>query len=130
MSQYTFDEDTVSDLHKDAYGFRPREGFWSHWNLSTMDEKQEIWDGLIRALKATMAEEQAAEEAAVAAFESQIVENMSMGAKTRTDAVRWILDSLNLSEYDRAYGGSYVCFELGLPYSMQGEFDLILKEAA
>ncbi len=26
-SGYTFDEDIVSDLHKDAYGFRPCEGF-------------------------------------------------------------------------------------------------------
>ena len=48
MTSYTYDEAIVSDLHKDAYGFRPREGFWNHWNLSTHDEKQEMWDGLLR----------------------------------------------------------------------------------
>jgi hypothetical protein len=130
MSQYTFDADIVSDLHKDAYGFRPREGFWNHWNLSTMDEKQAIWDGLLRALEASIKEEEAREAIAVAQFESQVAKNIELGAPSREVAVRWIIDSLNLTEYDRAYGGSYICFELGLPYRMQAEFDAILKEVA
>ena len=39
---YTYDERIVSDLHKEVYGCRPREGFWRHWNESTADEKQEL----------------------------------------------------------------------------------------
>jgi hypothetical protein len=44
---YTFDENLVSDIHKDAYGFRPRDGFWSRWSNATIDQKQVIWDELL-----------------------------------------------------------------------------------
>ena len=37
---YTFCEDSISDLHKDAYGMRPGEGFWQRWREATDDEKQ------------------------------------------------------------------------------------------
>ena len=55
---YDFDEQTLSDLHKDARGFRPRgEFFWSNWTAADADGKQAIWDGLIRELDQVQAEE-------------------------------------------------------------------------
>ncbi len=47
MTTYTFDEQILSDLHKDAYGSSPSNGFWRQWSHSTMDEKQDIWDGIL-----------------------------------------------------------------------------------
>ena len=45
---YTFDENTLSDLHKDARGSRPRSDFfWDTWNQADNDGKQAIWDGLV-----------------------------------------------------------------------------------
>lgn len=123
MNQYTFEENTMSDLHKDAYGFRPRETFWHNWDLSTMDEKQAIWDGLLRAAESSIKEEEADEAAAAAEFESQVAKNIELGAVDREAAVRWIIDSLDLTAQDRMYGGSYICFLLGLPNNMRAEFD-------
>ena len=48
---YTFDEREVSDLHKDAYGFRPSYDYWREWELADNDEKQRLWDDLINALQ-------------------------------------------------------------------------------
>jgi hypothetical protein len=48
---YTYDDMSVSDLHKDAFGFRPSETFWQEWELSNPDARQQIWDDLIRALQ-------------------------------------------------------------------------------
>ena len=45
-SKYTFDERILSDLHKEAHGFRPGLIFWDDWNVSTDDQKQEIWNRL------------------------------------------------------------------------------------
>ena len=57
---YSFDENTLSDLHKDAYGFRPHnDGFWTTWRDADDDGKQAIWDGLVD----TMVREQEAEKA-------------------------------------------------------------------
>ena len=45
-----FDANTLSDLHKDAYGFRPRsEEFWNAWDSADDDGKQRIWDDLLDA---------------------------------------------------------------------------------
>ena len=127
---YTFDENTLSDLHKDARGWRPRsEGFWIRWKTSDDDGKQSIWDGLIDELDETIAADKAASEEAVASFEAQIASNLELGAPNREAAIRWIVDSLNLTESDLMYGGDYICWELGLPYSMKGTFDEYLEAA-
>jgi hypothetical protein len=49
-NQYTFKELEVSDLHKDATGFRPQAEFWNQWATANDSEKQKIWDNLIDLL--------------------------------------------------------------------------------
>ena len=125
---YTFDEQIVSDLHKDAYGFRPREYFWAEWNNSTDAEKQVIWDRLCAALDAEIERERQEQEAAMAHFEAHVRHNMELGAPDRNTAIRWIIQSLDLDDMDMQYGGSRVCYDLSLPYSMASIFDPIMKE--
>ena len=75
---YDFDEQTLSDLHKDARGFRPRsELFWATWATQDADGKQAIWDGLIRELDQVQAK-------------SQITAVIAAGAGNRITALRWI----------------------------------------
>lgn len=40
MAHFTFDQDTVSDLHKDVFGFRPDQEWWTVWRSAndTLDE--------------------------------------------------------------------------------------------
>ena len=120
---YTYDERIVSDLHKEVYGCRPREGFWRHWNESTADEKQAIWDGLCKSHEAEMAAQCERDERAIAEFEAQVAAAIQLGASGREQAIAWIVDALELSETDRMYGGDRVCWELGLPFSMASTFD-------
>ena len=130
MTQFTFDTSIVSDLHKDARGWRPREYFWETWEAASDEEKQEIWDGLCDELNLEMERERKAEKQAVAEFEKQIARNLSYGAADRQQAIRWIVESLDPSQFDMMYGGSWVCWELGLPYSMEDEFKEVCKELA
>lgn len=125
---YTFDENIVSDLHKDAYGFRPSSYFWDSWKNSTNDQKQVIWDGLLRDLDAEMERERNAQLQAVAAFETMVERNLEHGAQSREDAIRWVVQGLGLDEMDLRYGGSRVCYELGLPYAMESLFNDICEE--
>ena len=87
---FTYDEELFSDLHKDAYGFRPRiHNFYE----STPEEKQKIWDATILDMNA----EQEAEEARTATrlkefkAEVDIVIN-TFGAGDRATALKWITD--------------------------------------
>ena len=47
---YTFDENLISDLHKDAYGFRPDQSFWATFASFNPDQKQALWDNMIAVL--------------------------------------------------------------------------------
>lgn len=112
MTNYTFDEYIVSDLHKDAYGFRPDQSWWENWTSSTDDEKQKIWDVLIENLEASIAEENQMQAIAISNFEDRVQETIQLGAKDRETAIRWLLDASS------ANGDlEYFCYLNNLPYT-------------
>lgn len=111
MTQYTFDEDLISDLHKDAYGFRPSQSFWSIFAASNGDQKQAIWDDLCDALEATVARERQEQARAVERFEHLIADLIRCGAKDFEMALRWLHEA-----HDTNGDNEYLEFMLGLPY--------------
>ena len=125
---YTFDGNIVSDLHKDAFGFRPNQYFWEEWNQSPDAAKQVIWDDLLVALDRAIEFEKQEQAANIAAFERGVEAALLLGATDRAAAIRWVVQGLELDEVDLQYGGSKVCYELGLPYDMQTVFDPICKD--
>ena len=112
MTQYTFDENTVSDLHKDAYGYRPCKFFWASWHEANDEFKQKIWDELIVELNESIRKEEAEQQVAIAATEVRIQTIMKMVAgSTRQDAIRFLDDA-----YDCRGDISFLEFHLGVPY--------------
>lgn len=57
----------ISDLHKDARGFRPSSRWMAAFRASTHAEQEAEWNALCAELERSMAEEKAAEERATAA---------------------------------------------------------------
>jgi hypothetical protein len=127
MTQFTFDEHAVSDLHKDAYGFRPSPEFSILWQCSSDEQKQEIWDDLIATLRREMAAEEEKERIAIGDFERGIQMNLAMGAEDRATAILWMLDG-TLEDWGLAYGGEHACYVFGLPFSMQTELDPVVEQ--
>ena len=125
---FTFDENIVSDLHKEAYGFRPRGGFFILWNSASDERKQSIWDSLLVTAECNFNEEVESEKRNIASFEADIISNMEMGAASREDAIRWIVQGSIKSVHDLMYGGEQICHNLGLPFSMSVEFNSICEE--
>ena len=119
--EFTYDENTVSDLHKDAYGFRPSSLFWSQWNAMNAEQKQAEWEYLCSALEDNIEREKMIEERAVREFEARVTETIESGAGDRATAIRWILQSEGLDDEEDM---GYVCYCLGLPYS----YENMLKE--
>ena len=118
---YTFDEQIVSDLHKDARGYRPTEYFWEEWSQCGDDTRQAMWDNLLEELAAETARQKDAYARAEIHFHQRVQGTMLAGAKDELTAIRWILEAEALTENDLAYGSDYVAFHFGLPY--KGEFD-------
>ena len=85
--QYTFDDNIFSDLHKDAYGFRPR---YHRYYESSDDEKQKIWDDLCALVEQNEAQERQLEKERIASFEERVEDVIGLGANNRQTAIRWM----------------------------------------
>ena len=120
---YTFDEKLVSDLHKDVYGFRPMATWWDCWNFQDDEGKQAAWNVLIDELEETLDREASEKVAAINSLEQEIANALDLGAASREIAVRWVVESMCLTEWDLAYGGEHICYMKNLPYSMAPMFE-------
>ena len=107
MSKLEQCRETYSDMFKDVYGFRPR-GRDFGW---TLEQYEEEFEYLERALELRLKEEAEEQSVAIAAFEARVSELVEVGARDRETALRWIMDGSEA-------GGDweYFCFQTGLPY--------------
>ena len=96
------------DMHKDAYGFRPRGIDTSSWTEA--DFEREFFQ-----LSVTIAEEdrirKEAEEKAAHDFEMRILSLQMTGATDRDMALRWVHEAEGSDGDDE-----FLCFLVGLPY--------------
>jgi hypothetical protein len=109
---YTYSDDLISDLHKDAHGYRPREHFWSFWSDATDAEKQAEWDELLIAMDNRNQQYIIDQNNAITAFELLVTNTINNGAMGRQQAISWLMDANGTTgDYE------YFCFQHGLPYS-------------
>jgi predicted Fe-S protein YdhL (DUF1289 family) len=110
---YTFDADTLSDLHKDAYGFRPRdEEFWNAWDSADDDGKQRIWDRILDDLDRALETEREIQQEAIAEFNRRVSHYTSVVLNsTREDAIRVMHDL-----YMTNGNVESLEYELGVPF--------------
>lgn len=119
MTAYTFDENILSDLHKDARGFRPTQGWMEMWSELCDESKQTVWNNLLEELRESIQQERREKEEAIAKFEKRISDTIKLGAGDTDTAIRWILEGENFSLNDYQYGADYVSFHFNLPYANQ-----------
>jgi hypothetical protein len=96
------------DMHKDAYGFRPRGIDTSSW---TVEQFEEEFESLQKAINANYEQEKEQQALAMVAFEARIAEVIASGARNRDTAMRWIHEAEGSQGDDE-----YLCFLAGLPY--------------
>lgn len=124
MTQYTFDENIVSDLHKDARGFRPSVAWMHAWETSSDEEKQDIWDSLIEEFEEEMDRERKAQAKALQNLEKRIAQVRRLGAPTEKHALKWIMEAEEFDDFDLRYGADYFCYHFGLSYSAKNDFQI------
>ena len=90
---YTFDDNIVSDLHKDARGFRPSEYFWEEWTQSPDPVKQTIWDNLVVEMEQSMAAQAEQEARALKAFRKTLATQMKFCNTDWKTALGYLADA-------------------------------------
>lgn len=122
MATWTFDESIVSDLHKDARGYRPCGDFWTMWKEALPAAKQMIWDNLLVELDAAIEREHNEEKAALASFETYL-NGFIYHAKDEITALRWMTDGVRIEHSQDIEGWVY---DQGILFTNRGR-DVVEK---
>ena len=109
----------ISDVSKDAYGFRMRRD----WDSMSMAELEALADDISKAAAEAAKREEEEQAKAVETFETNVIDMIDMGAENRETAIRWIVESLDMGPSATA---EYACYNLGLSYGCANMFDGIL----
>jgi len=96
------------DMHKDAYGFRPRGIDTTNWDEATFEAEFNYLQDLIVKNEQ---ERKIAEHEAAHAFEMRIQSILACGAQDREMALRWIHEAEGSNGDDE-----FLCYLVGLPY--------------
>jgi hypothetical protein len=113
---YSFDENIVSDLHKDARGHRPGPGWWTRWSSMSADMKQQEWDSLLREAEWEAEEERRAEAAAQLRWEAHIRQLVESNGISRARALRWDMQAMEAND-----DVGYYCYLWGISYRNETE---------
>jgi len=119
MTQYTYSDDIVSDLHKDARGYRPSQRFFDDWAEYTPAEKQECWDMLCEEMERSMKEQAAAEKRSLDKFRETVRNTMNYYKVTWDKAVD-ILCLKAGDDIDCEQSFDYFLWKQGIGYSDRG----------
>ena len=90
----------ISDAHKDAYGFRPRGQYGDDWSV---EELRVELDRLCDYANEVYELEKACEVERLEEFEANLVKLMNCGAKSRMEALRWIIEADEDAQRDPGY---------------------------
>jgi len=100
-------QQTWSDFHKEAYGFRPR-GPLPEWTLAEWEAE---FNRLHAICEQNRIEEEAAQTEAAKQVEALFAKLIKGGASDRATALRWLHDA-----HETGGDNEYLCYSLGLPY--------------
>jgi hypothetical protein len=124
---YTYEDNIISDLHKDAYGFRPTQRFFDDWAEYTPAEKQECWDMLCEEMDRSMKEQAAAEAAALVEFRKQVAATMKFCDCNWKKAVEFLADAED-DDIDCDQYFDYFLWKQGIGYSDRAKIRKLYKE--
>lgn len=93
----------ISDLYKDARGFRPSQDWLRNFDSLPYAEQEAIWDRLVIEMDESVAEEDCREAAALADFRALIQETIALGATDGATALRWLRDADEARGDDLSY---------------------------
>lgn len=115
--------DIISDLHKDARGYRPTQDFWEGWATLSEEGQKEIFDMLCEELKINEQAERELEQKCVEKFEARVADVIKLGAGNRSTALRWITSQ---EKFYHSQSVEHFVWEQGILFTNYGK--KLLKE--
>jgi len=117
---------TISDLHKDARGFRPS---LDRYELKTDDELMAEIEWLGREVKEEIEREQQIDALCITRFNDEVAIFIQQGAANRSTAIRWMLQAQGYDETPA--DADFICYNNGInPFIPKGKAIFEEVEAA
>ena len=116
LHMFTYCDDIISDLHKDAYGFRPGQRFFDDWAEYTPAEKQEVWDSLVSTMEYNQKEEARHEAENLDEFRKQVAATMKFCDCNWKDAIRFLADAEGDDIDENSQTFDYFLWKQGIGY--------------
>jgi hypothetical protein len=114
MTKIHVSETMLSDMYKDAHGFRPRGHYKQWW---TKDELEKEYDWLQKLILESMDREKARQDIAEKEFEKLVQETIDSGAGDRDTAIRWLMQAEDIdTRYSQEVEGFF--WSMGLSYQL------------
>lgn len=89
-----YDENILSDLHKDALGYRPSGDYWSYWKALTVAQKNKEWNHLCDTLEEEHKRMLEENERARKEWSAYIQGIADANGVSRETAIRWDMQAL------------------------------------
>lgn len=83
-------DEIISDLHKEAYGYRPGPSYFDFWDQLNEAQRDTEVDYLQDVMQENMEREQALARESVRIFEEEVDKTIAYGAGDRKTALRWM----------------------------------------
>jgi len=126
----------ISDLHKDARGFRPSVDWMKAFTESSFEDQEAIWDSLNKELEEREARERDEEAHALAVFERRLEDMVADYNIDLPTALRWDMESFEVDINEAlAYHGSasqeieFYLWKQGIAFSEFPRFVALACEA-
>ena len=117
---------TISDLHKEARGFRPS---LDRYELKTDDELMAEIEWLGREVKEEIEREQQIDALCITRFNDEVATFIQQGAANRSTAIRWMLQAQGYDE--TSADADFICYNNGInPFIPEGKAIFEEVEAA
>lgn len=104
-------DDIISDMFKDARGFRPGADWCKTFGESSDYFQDAIVADLQKEIEDSIAQDEAGYKLAGIKFEETIAKLIEDGAKDRETAVKWFVQS-----FGQVQDAGEICYEFGLPF--------------
>ena len=127
--EFNYSNDLISDLHKDARGFRPKEYFWEEWNQLNDESKQCIWDTLISELEENNKINEGRERVALVSLRHRVAKTMKVFDCNWKVAMK-ILVEADGEDIDCPQGFGFFLFNNDIGYTDRQNIIKLYKEHA
>ena len=128
MTDYTYSDDGISDLHKEVHGFRPSAIFMKNFRAFDKKTQQSLWDALCEQLDENNLIQQQKEAKALVEFRDNVRQTVRFCDIDWRGAVRFLADADGEYIDDDEQTFDHFLWKQGIGYSDRRKIRTLYKD--